>query len=107
MAGTPSVAPSKPHGSCGALRRPQRLRGLPWKDQGEGRPQLSLLPPHGAQRWTQLALVKYSPQLEEAFHRRKRPVWISWRMDETIFAGKGSGTTSIAPWISMDRRLTC
>ena len=75
MAGTPSVAPSKPHGSCGALRRPQRLReGLPWKDQGEGRCQLSLLPPHGAQRWTQLALVKYSPQLEEAFHRRKRPV---------------------------------
>ena len=32
------------------------------------------------QRW----LVKYSPQLEEAFHRRKRPVWVSWRMDETV-----------------------
>src|SRR5215813_13977361 len=31
------------------------------------------------QRW----VVKYSPQLEEAFHRRKRPVWVSWRMDET------------------------
>ena len=31
------------------------------------------------QRW----VVKYSPQLEEAFHRRKRSVWISWRMDET------------------------
>jgi putative transposase len=30
-------------------------------------------------RW----VVKYSPQLEEAFHRRKRPVWVSWRMDET------------------------
>jgi transposase-like protein len=28
-------------------------------------------------------VVTYSPQLEEAFHRRKRPVWISWRMDET------------------------
>jgi len=27
------------------------------------------------QRW----VVKYSPQLEEAFHRRKRPVWVSWR----------------------------
>ena len=26
MAGTPSVAPSKPHGSCGELRRLQRLR---------------------------------------------------------------------------------
>jgi len=32
------------------------------------------------QRW----VVKYSPQLEEAFHWRKRPVWVSWRMDETI-----------------------
>ena len=31
------------------------------------------------QRW----VVKYSPQLEEAFHRRKRPVWVSWCMDET------------------------
>jgi len=31
------------------------------------------------QRW----VVKYSPPLEEAFHRRKRPVWVSWRMDET------------------------
>ena len=31
-------------------------------------------------RW----VVKYSPQLEEAFHRRKRPVWLSWRMDETV-----------------------
>jgi putative transposase len=30
-------------------------------------------------RW----VLKYSPQLEEAFHRRKRPVWLSWRMDET------------------------
>ena len=30
-------------------------------------------------RW----VIKYSPQLEEAFHRRKRPVWVSWRMDET------------------------
>ena len=35
-------------------------------------------------RW----VVKYSPQLEEAFHRRKRPVWISWRMDETYIRVK-------------------
>src|SRR5215470_4569990 len=28
-------------------------------------------------RW----VIKYSPQLEEAFHRRKRPVWVSWRME--------------------------
>jgi len=28
-------------------------------------------------RW----VIKYSPQLEEAFHRRKRPVGVSWRME--------------------------
>jgi putative transposase len=37
------------------------------------------------QRW----VVKYSPPLEEAFHRRKRPVWVSWRMDETYIKVKG------------------
>jgi putative transposase len=37
------------------------------------------------QRW----VVKYSPQLEEAFHRRKRSVWRSWRMDETYIRVKG------------------
>ena len=37
------------------------------------------------QRW----VVQYSPQLEEAFHRRKRPVWVSWRMDETYIRIKG------------------
>ena len=26
-------------------------------------------------RWVR----KYSPPLEDALHRRKRPVWISWR----------------------------
>jgi putative transposase len=36
-------------------------------------------------RW----VVKYSPQLEEAFHRRKRSVWVSWRMDETYIRVKG------------------
>src|SRR5438874_13346865 len=37
------------------------------------------------QRW----VVKDSPLLEEAFHRRKRPVWVSWRMDETYIKVKG------------------
>ena len=37
------------------------------------------------QRW----VVKYSPQWEEAFHRRKRPVRVSWRMDETYIKVKG------------------
>ena len=36
-------------------------------------------------RW----VIKYSPLLEEAFHRRKRPVWGSWRMDETYIKVKG------------------
>ena len=35
-------------------------------------------------------VIKYSPQLEEAFHRRKRPVWVSWRMDETYIKMKGT-----------------
>jgi putative transposase len=37
------------------------------------------------QRW----VVKYSPPWEEAFHRRKRPVRVSWRMDETYIKVKG------------------
>jgi len=37
------------------------------------------------QRW----VVKYSPQLEQAFHRHKRAMWISWRMDETYIKVKG------------------
>jgi putative transposase len=37
------------------------------------------------QRW----VVKYSPQLEAAFHHHYRPVWVSWRMDETDIKVKG------------------
>jgi len=36
-------------------------------------------------RW----VIKYSPQLEEAFHRRKRQVWLSRRMGETYIKVKG------------------
>jgi hypothetical protein len=36
-------------------------------------------------RW----VIKYSPLLEDALHRRKRPVWVSWRMDETYIRVKG------------------
>ena len=36
-------------------------------------------------RW----VIKYSPQLEDAFHRCKRPVPVSWRMDETYIKVKG------------------
>jgi putative transposase len=36
-------------------------------------------------RW----VIKYSPPLEEAFHRRKRPVGRSWWMDETYIRVKG------------------
>jgi putative transposase len=45
-------------------------------------------------RW----VVKYSPQLEEAFHRRKRPVWVSWRLDETYIKIKGQ-------WYDLDRAV--
>ncbi len=37
------------------------------------------------QRW----VVKSSPLLEEAFHRRKRPVWVSWSTDEMYIPVKG------------------
>src|SRR5215475_9249915 len=37
------------------------------------------------QRW----MVKYSPPLEEAFHRRQCPVGRRWRMDETYIRVKG------------------
>jgi putative transposase len=36
-------------------------------------------------RW----VIKYSPQLGEVFHRRKRPVGRRWRMDETYIRVKG------------------
>ncbi len=36
-------------------------------------------------RW----VIKYSPQLEAQFHRRKRLVWTSWRMDETYIKVQG------------------
>ena len=36
-------------------------------------------------RW----VVKYSPPLEASFHRHKRPVWLSWRLDETYIRVKG------------------
>jgi transposase-like protein len=36
-------------------------------------------------RW----VITYSPLLEEAFHRRKRPVWVSWRLDETYIKVRG------------------
>jgi putative transposase len=35
-------------------------------------------------------VVKYSLQFEAVFHRRKRPVWVSWRMDETYMKVKGA-----------------
>jgi putative transposase len=37
-------------------------------------------------RW----VLKYSPHLEAAFYRRKRPVGRSWRMDETYIRVKGA-----------------
>src|SRR6266446_6898333 len=45
-------------------------------------------------RW----VINYRPQLKEAFHRRKRAVWVSWRMDETYIQVKG-------PWRSLYRAV--
>jgi len=36
-----------------------------------------------------LWVLKYAPQLTEAFHRRKRPVSRSWRLDETYIRVRG------------------
>jgi len=36
-------------------------------------------------RW----VIKYSPLLEEAFQRHKRPGWVSWSLDETYIKVKG------------------
>src|SRR5438128_7074780 len=36
-------------------------------------------------RW----VIKYSPQLAGVFHRHKRPVWVSWRRDETYIKVQG------------------
>jgi transposase-like protein len=36
-------------------------------------------------RW----VIKYTPLLEAAFHRRKRSVWRSWRLDETYIRVRG------------------
>src|SRR4051794_39852288 len=33
--------------------------------------------------------ITYSPLLEEAFPRRKRPVWVRWRMDEPYIKVQG------------------
>jgi putative transposase len=35
-------------------------------------------------------VIKYSPQLEAAFHPRKRPVGRRWRLDETYIRVKGA-----------------
>jgi putative transposase len=36
-------------------------------------------------RW----VLKYRPPRDAAFHRRKRPIWISWRLDEPDIRGRG------------------
>src|SRR5262245_64392770 len=53
-------------------------------------------------RW----LLKYSSQLEEAFHRRKHPVEAAGAWARPISASKGSGAICIARWMRMARRLT-
>jgi putative transposase len=45
-------------------------------------------------RW----VINDSPPLEAAFHRRKRPVWVRWRMDETSINVTGE-------WRSLSRAV--
>ena len=42
-------------------------------------------------RW----VLKDNPQLEAAFHCRKRPVWMSWHWTRPTSACAGNGTTGI------------
>src|SRR5262245_54089877 len=53
-------------------------------------------------RW----VLKYSAQLEEAFHRRKCPVGHSWLMDETYIMVKGEWRYLYRRWIKPVRPLT-
>src|SRR5580765_829758 len=46
------------------------------------------------QRW----VGQYSPPMEEALHRPKRPGWGSWRLDETYRRVKG-------PWYYLSRAV--
>jgi putative transposase len=56
----------------------------------------------------QRGVVKASPLLEEVFHRRKRALWVSWRMDETSIKIKGQCRTSIVPSIRSGRQsMSC
>ncbi|AQS40593.1 Transposase IS66 family [Shewanella psychrophila] len=47
-------------------------------------------------RW----VIKYTPQLEAVFKKKKRRVSGSWRMDETYIKLKVGGFTIIEPWIN-------
>jgi putative transposase len=46
----------------------------------------------------QRGVITYSPLLEEAFHRRKRLVWVRWRREETYLRVTGE-------WRSLDRAV--
>jgi putative transposase len=45
-------------------------------------------------------VIKYSPQLEAEFHRHKRPVRVSWRLDETYLKVEGQG---VYPYRAIDK----
>ena len=46
------------------------------------------------------------PLLEGAFHRHKRPVWVSWRLDETYIKVRREWRYLYRAVISMVRRFT-
>ena len=43
-------------------------------------------------RW----VIKYSPQLEDAFHRRKRPVWVQLADGRDLYQGQGRVALSVS-----------
>ena len=51
--------------------------------------------------------ITYGPLLEEALHRRTRPVRVSWRMDETDIKGKGPWRLGLGRSIRTARLWTC
>jgi putative transposase len=53
---------------------------------------------HADHATIQRGVITYSPLLEEAFHRRKRLVWVRWRREETYLRVKGE-------WRSLDRAV--
>ena len=83
---------SAPQGDRGVTKHPASLSGCsnPHSEQS-----IPLAGGRFIRGTIQRCVVKYTPQLEAAFHRWKRPVWVSWCMDETYIRVKGQRITTV------------